>query len=392
MNIDFKENVVAYIDEIIKIAIENDASDIHFEADSKDTYIRLRIDGDLIRVSTIPKEFHQELIARIKILSSLDIAERRLPQDGRFSIGEKIDLRVSIIPAITGESAVIRILNNKNNDLSIDDLNFNHITRKTFDSMIRHDSGMIISTGPTGCGKTTTLYSLIKELNQEKSNILTIEDPVEYKIDGLKQVQVNNTIGMDFSRALRSMLRADPDIMMVGEIRDVETAEIAVRASITGHLVLTSLHTVDALSAIIRLIDMGIEPYMIASSVTCLQSQRLIKRLCPNCSEIYSPDERQLAIVESVLPGSRGTYRRPKGCPKCINGYKGRQVISEIIIMDNELRKLIKEKPSIDSLRSHSLNNNFTPMIYDGLRRVLDGDLYLDDVLRSVILSGDYNE
>ena len=276
--VDFNGDIVKYVDDVISKAIDKMASDIHFEATSKESLVRIRIDGTLIKLSSIPLRHHQEVIARIKILSELDIAERRLPQDGRISLGD-IDLRVAIIPAINGENIVIRVLNNDKVSLDFNELGLNKYVSENLKKMCLKSSGLILSTGPTGCGKTTTLYSLIKLLNKVDTNIMTIEDPIEYRIDGTQQIQVNNAVGMTFSRGLRSMLRSDPDIIMVGEIRDTETAEISIRAAITGHLLFTTLHTLDSYSAIIRLIDMGIEPYLIASSISAIQSQRFVKEL-----------------------------------------------------------------------------------------------------------------
>ncbi len=385
--VDFDGDIVSYIDDVINKAIDKMASDIHFEATSKVSLVRIRIDGTLIKLSSIPLRYHKEVIARIKILSDLDIAERRLPQDGRISIGE-IDLRVAIVPAMNGESVVIRILNNDKVSLEFDELGLNKYVSENLKEMCLKSSGLILSTGPTGCGKTTTLYSLIKLLNKMDTNIMTIEDPVEYRLDGTQQIQVNTAVGMTFSRGLRSMLRSDPDIIMVGEIRDTETAEIAIRAAITGHLLFTSLHTLDSYSAIIRLIDMGIEPYLISSSVSGIQSQRLIKELCPYCKKSYSLTKREKDLLKTLTGSDDGEFMKAVGCEKCINGYKSRQVISEILIMDNDFIDLTKAKADLRTIRQVAKEKNIPNMLDDGLNKARNGQLLLADVLKATSIMG----
>lgn len=389
--IEFKGDIVNYIDTIIEKAIEEMASDIHFESNSLESLVRIRVDGCLIKVSSIPLQFHKEVIARIKILSDLDIAERRLPQDGRISLGN-IDLRVAIIPSINGESVVIRILNNHRLSLEFSELGLNDYVSKRLEKLILKSSGLILSTGPTGCGKTTTLYSLIKLLNKIETNIMTIEDPVEYRIDGTQQIQVNNAIGMSFSKGLRAMLRSDPDIIMVGEIRDTETAEIAIRAAITGHLLFTSLHTLDSYSAIIRLIDMGIEPYLISSSVSGIQSQRLVKELCSHCKQPYNLSFNEKNLVKTFLGTSDGDFMKPVGCEKCLNGYKSRQVISEILIMDTDFVELTKAKADLRTIRNAAKEKKIPNMIEDGLNKARNSQVFLDDVLKATSIIGETYE
>lgn len=389
--VDFNGDIVKYVDDVISKAIDKMASDIHFEATSKESLVRIRIDGTLIKLSSIPLRHHQEVIARIKILSELDIAERRLPQDGRISLGD-IDLRVAIIPAINGENIVIRVLNNDKVSLDFNELGLNKYVSENLKKMCLKSSGLILSTGPTGCGKTTTLYSLIKLLNKVDTNIMTIEDPIEYRIDGTQQIQVNNAVGMTFSRGLRSMLRSDPDIIMVGEIRDTETAEISIRAAITGHLLFTTLHTLDSYSAIIRLIDMGIEPYLIASSISAIQSQRLVKELCPYCKKSYNLTQREKNLVKSTIGTDEGTFMKAVGCEKCINGYKSRQVISEILIMDNDFINLTKSKADLRTIRQVAKEKNIPNMLDDGLIKARNGEVFLDDVLKATSIIGEAYE
>lgn len=389
--VDFDGDIVKYVDDVISKAIDKMASDIHFEATSKESLVRIRIDGTLIKLSSIPLRHHQEVIARIKILSELDIAERRLPQDGRISLGD-IDLRVAIIPAINGENIVIRVLNNNKVSLDFNELGLNKYVSENLKKMCLKSSGLILSTGPTGCGKTTTLYSLIKLLNKVDTNIMTIEDPIEYRIDGTQQIQVNNAVGMTFSRGLRSMLRSDPDIIMVGEIRDTETAEISIRAAITGHLLFTTLHTLDSYSAIIRLIDMGIEPYLIASSISAIQSQRLVKELCPYCKKSYNLTQREKNLVKSTIGTDEGTFMKAVGCEKCINGYKSRQVISEILIMDNDFINLTKSKADLRTIRQVAKEKNIPNMLDDGLIKARNGEVFLDDVLKATSIIGEAYE
>lgn len=389
--VDFDGDIVKYVDDVISKAIDKMASDIHFEATSKESLVRIRIDGTLIKLSSIPLRHHQEVIARIKILSELDIAERRLPQDGRISLGD-IDLRVAIILAINGENIVIRVLNNNKVSLDFNELGLNKYVSENLKKMCLKSSGLILSTGPTGCGKTTTLYSLIKLLNKVDTNIMTIEDPIEYRIDGTQQIQVNNAVGMTFSRGLRSMLRSDPDIIMVGEIRDTETAEISIRAAITGHLLFTTLHTLDSYSAIIRLIDMGIEPYLIASSISAIQSQRLVKELCPYCKKSYNLTQREKNLVKSTIGTDEGTFMKAVGCEKCINGYKSRQVISEILIMDNDFINLTKSKADLRTIRQVAKEKNIPNMLDDGLIKARNGEVFLDDVLKATSIIGEAYE
>lgn len=379
--IKFNDDVVSFLDDLIDLSVSRKASDIHIELDTEATYVRLRVDGDLVRIVSLPLNFHQEIITRVKILSDLDIAERRLPQDGRISWKNQVDLRVSIIPTINGEKAVIRILNNEKNSLSLEDLNLSQDVKDRLVKTISLSSGALISTGPTGCGKTSTLYALLKILNKAETNIISVEDPVEYRINGISQIQVNSSINMTFARGLRSILRSDPDIIMVGEIRDGETAEIAVRAAITGHLVLTTLHTVDSYSAIMRLMDMGVEPYLLASSITGIQSQRLVKTLCPYCSRDYKPDLRQASLIKSLGGSLDARFKKPVGCEKCIRGYKGRQAVSEMFLMDEDFISLVKSRADLASFRKLGREKGLKSLVEDGLLFAGQGLINLDDLI-----------
>lgn len=384
MELSFDPDIVNYTSQLIDIAIEKGASDIHLDPRDHDFLTRIRLDGDLVDLSSAPLDYHNEIVARIKIMSNLDIGERRLPQDGRISRGQ-VDLRVSIVPTVRGESVVIRILNKKDMDLSLEDLNFNPRTLKYLKEFTESDTGFLITSGPTSSGKTTSLYTLLKILNKGNKSLITIEDPVEYRLDGAKQIQVKEDIGMTFARGLRSILRNDPDIIMVGEIRDKGTAKIAVRSSITGHLVLTSLHTNGAFSALIRLLDMGVEPYLIASSVSLVMSQRLIKKLCPHCSTRYELSDKEKSLVESLIDidFSLADFRKPHGCDKCVSGYKSRQVLTELFKMDDEIRTLVKSGADIRDFKALGKRKGFEPMVLDGLRRASKGEVYIKDVLRA---------
>lgn len=379
-------DTVLYINTLIEDAIVHGASDIHLEPQREKTRVRFRIDGDLSTVAMLDKEGHQGLITRIKILSNLSITERRLPQDGSFTFeqDEGVDLRVALLPTIYGEKAVIRILSRERYKLGLEDFDFPEETLTRLRSIAARTRGMLISSGPTGCGKTTTLYALLHELNREHRNILTIEDPVEYKIEGIHQMQVNDKAGMTFARGLRAMLRADPDIILVGEIRDQETAQTAVRAAITGHGVVSTIHTYDSYSAIIRLLDMGVEPYLIASALSGVQSQRLIKKLCPHCKKKGQPTRQEMAMLHHLL-GEEISIQlyEPAGCEHCNGGFLGRQVISEVFEIDDGFIRLIKSRVDISELRIHGKNSGVRTMLEDGLGRAVRGELYLPDVIRA---------
>lgn len=381
--------VVKMVDYLIKSAIDVKASDIHIEPYENNIRIRYRIDGELHQVSTISIDALQALVTRIKILSNLNIAEKRLPQDGRIimTVGDKnVDLRVSILPMISGEKVVIRILDKESYDISKESLGLSPMEMETVNRIVGEPYGIILVTGPTGSGKSTTLYSLLRDLNTENKNIITIEDPVEYTMEGINQVNVNNKIGLNFASGLRSILRQDPDIVMIGEIRDGETAEIAIRAAITGHLVLSTLHTNDAPSSMVRLTDMGIEPYLVATAITGVIAQRLVRRICPKCSYDYEAEEYEKRLLnideEEKLILSKG-----KGCPYCNGtGYVGRIGVYEIMEITPEHRKIIAKNPGIEALRQVAIKNGMKPLALSCRDHVLSRTTTLDEMMKIAYL------
>lgn len=375
--------MVRLVNSFIKQAVRLNASDIHLEPYDKALRLRFRIDGDLQEIMSIAKSAHQAIISRIKILGRMDIAEKRIPQDGRIEMvidDCDIDMRISILPTVYGEKVVIRLLDRSNFSFSKEQLGFTEDNLKRFDEIIRHPYGIILVTGPTGSGKTTTLYTALKELNDIKRNIITIEDPVEYRLEGINQVQVSNKAGLTFASGLKAILRQDPDIVMVGEIRDGETAQIAVRAAITGHLVLSTMHTNDTASTVTRLTDMGIEPYLVSSSVVGVVAQRLIKKICPHCKESYYPtsvDKKILDIKEDIL------LYRGKGCNNCNHtGYQGRQAVQEIMPIDGTIRLLIDERASIDKIRKAAIEQGMTSLKENCKQLMLDGLTTIDELAR----------
>lgn len=349
-------------------------SDIHIEPLETETRIRLRVDGMLIHYLTLARTLHPSLIARTKILANLDIAEKRLPQDGHFRVrveGIEMNLRVSVVPTVYGEKAVLRYLNSHAEITHANQFGMNDSNYEKFKQMLQNPNGIIYLTGPTGSGKTTTLYLALEELVKRQVNISTIEDPVERHIHGVSQLQVNQVAGLTFESGLRSLLRQDPDILMVGETRDTETAEISVRSAITGHLVLSTLHTNDAISSIVRLEDMGIEPYLVANSLVGLVAQRLMRLTCPHCKETYSPNEQEI----KQLGTDPGTLTRGKGCPACNNtGYHGRIAIHEVVAVDRAIRRMISDKMPIDDIYAYARETQkFTNLIEEAKELVLSG-------------------
>jgi len=376
--------VVKLVNTIISQAVRNKASDIHIEPYEDIIRVRLRIDGDLQEIMSLGRRSHMAIVTRIKIMGKMDIAERRLPQDGRVEMeseGRNIDLRISSLPTVYGEKIVIRILDRDGFKFSKEDLGFSDHDLEVFNRIIHHPYGIILATGPTGSGKSTTLYTVLKDINKEDRNIITIEDPVEYKIHGINQVQVNNKAGLTFANGLRSILRQDPDIIMVGEIRDSETAEIAVRASITGHMVLSTLHTNDTASTVARLMDMGIEPYMVSTSVVGIISQRLVKRLCPSCKEAYRADEKEKELLK-MDRGKELILYKPKGCNKCIKGYRERVPIHEVMYLDKDIRRLIDKRGSTEDIKVQAIKNGMTTLQDSVARIALEGITSMEEVLR----------
>ncbi len=376
--------VVKLVNSIIAQAVKMKASDVHIEPFDNDIRVRYRIDGDLQEIMRLPKKSLSPIITRIKIMGKMDIGEKRIPQDGRVEsiIEEKeIDMRISTLPTVHGEKTVIRLLDRSGFMFVKDELGFSKKDLENFDNILKQPYGIILVTGPTGSGKTTTLYSVLRELNQEEKNIITVEDPVEYKLQGINQVQVNNKAGLTFANGLRSILRQDPDIIMIGEIRDSETAQIAVRAAITGHLVLSTLHTNDTASSIARLIDMGVEPYLISSAVIGIVSQRLVKKLCNNCKEAYSASGTEKRIL-GVDTDEELVLYKPNGCNICNNGFKGRTAIHEVMIIDEGIRELIDKGSTTDEIRKMATKNGMIPLLDNGKRLALEGIVAIDQVLK----------
>jgi type IV pilus assembly protein PilB len=378
--------VIKLVTLIITQAVQSRASDIHVEPMMDRLRVRYRIDGTCYETDSPPKRLQGAIIARIKIMASLDMAEKRRPQDGKIALklmGRNLDLRVSTLPANHGESVVMRILDKASVSFGLDSLGFFGDDMKLFRNLIKKVNGVILITGPTGSGKTTTLYSALGELNKPDRKIITVENPVEYTIGGLNQVQVNVAAGMTFSRALRAMLRQAPNIILVGEIRDSETAHIAIEAALTGHLVFATLHTNDAPSALTRLIDMGIAPFLVASSVQAIQAQRLIRTICPDCKVAEAPDPVKLKGVgmrEEQFAGRQIFHGR--GCASCRNiGFKGRKGIYEIMTMNSRLREMCFQKATTDMLRDQARRDGMHTLLEDGLRKVLDGWTTLEEVL-----------
>lgn len=373
--------VVKLVDLMLWQAIDKRASDIHIEPFENQVSLRYRIDGKLYEMAPPPKHLHLPIVSRIKILSGLDIAEKRLPQDGTFMVKLKdrtIDLRVSVIPTIYGEKAVLRILDRSGVVFELSEMGFEEEDLAKLRSAIFSPYGVVFLTGPTGSGKSTTLYAILQEIRSSEKNILTVEDPVEYRLAGINQVQVKPEIGLTFASALRAFLRQDPDIMLVGEVRDLETAEICVRSALTGHLVLSTLHTNDAPSAVTRLIDIGVEPYLLAPTVLAVVGQRLVRKLCPECKEAYRPTTKDLGSVKL----NADTIYRAMGCPACNNtGYRGRTLIAEIMSSSEELKSLITHTVSYQNMRETARKLGMTTLYESGLKKVEKGITSLEEVM-----------
>jgi type IV pilus assembly protein PilB len=377
------------LDLVMIQAIRDRASDIHFEPDEKALRVRFRIDGFLYESLTLPKPIHPALTSRIKILAEMDIAETRLPQDGNFNVKlEKrgFEIRVSTFPTIYGENVVLRILDQTSTLFKLEDLGFSEEVLNHFKQLVRKTNGIILVTGPTGSGKTTTLYALLNMINSKDKNIITIEDPVEYRLALIRQTQINPKAGINFATGLRSILRQDPDIIMIGEIRDLETSEIAMQAALTGHLVLSTLHTNDAPEAINRLVDIGVEPYLISSSVIGVLAQRLVRIICPDCKVSYQADPKVMNDLGEEVTKSKEplTFYRGKGCKNCKqSGYWGRSGIYELLLVNEDIKKLISERASTQVIRDVAKKTaGLVPLRVDGLRKVLKGITTLDEVDR----------
>jgi type IV pilus assembly protein PilB len=377
--------VIKLVNQIIAQAVEQGTSDIHFQPDGREMAVRFRIDGVLTTSTTVPRRMVAGVISRIKIMSDLDIAERRIPQDGRVGLtidGHHVDLRVVTLPSVHGEGVVMRILDKDNVKMDLDRLGMADQERTRFSRSIRQAYGAVLVTGPTGSGKSTSLYAALTEINTPEKNIITIEDPVEYQLDGITQVQTNPRAGLTFANGLRSMMRADPDIIMVGEIRDRETAQIAIEAALTGHLVLSTLHTNDAPGAITRLVEMGIEPFLVSSAVDCVVAQRLARTLCQHCKErtILSADVLRDHGFHSHIDVE--AYE-PKGCSRCgLSGYKGRMGLYEVMMVNDEIRELAIARASADQIAEVAVRNGMRRLREDGLEKVKQGRTSIAEVSR----------
>ncbi|MEQ9453105.1 MAG: ATPase, T2SS/T4P/T4SS family [Phycisphaeraceae bacterium] len=373
-------------------AIKDKASDVHFEPFEDEFKMRYRIDGVLYEMIPPPAHMALPIVSRIKVMANLDIAERRLPQDGRIELdvnGEPIDLRVAVLPTMFGESVVMRVLDRGNTALDLDKLGMRPDTLDEVRQLIRKPNGIVIVTGPTGSGKTTTLYSALAELNEITEKILTCEDPVEYDIDGLVQVQVNAGVGLTFAAALRSFLRQDPDIILVGETRDLETARIGVQASLTGHLVFTTLHTNDAPSSVARLLDLGLEPFLITATMEGIVAQRLVRKVCQRCKGEYQPTESELMLLKLTPEDVEGrTFFRGKGCDYCNgSGYKGRMGLYEVMTLDDEMRELIMQNASTQVLANEAKKRGMRTLRESGLMALYDGMTTIEEVVKETLAS-----
>jgi general secretion pathway protein E len=388
LDADEEAPIIRLVNSVLFQAVKDRASDIHIEPFERDLTIRFRIDGILYDIISPPKRFQPVIISRVKIMAGLNIAEKRLPQDGRIRIklaGKEVDIRVSTVPTAYGERVVMRLLDRSATILKLEELGLNAHKLELVDTLIHQSHGIILVTGPTGSGKTTTLYAGLSRINSTDKNIITIEDPIEYQLHGVGQIQVNPKIELTFASGLRSILRQDPDVIMVGEIRDPETAKIAIQAALTGHLVFSTLHTNDSCGAITRLIDMGIEPFLVASSLIAVMAQRLLRRVCPSCRQPYRPsveEMRQLGVSADDLEG-RQVYRPGPGCPECKQtGYRGRLGIHELLIVDDEVRNLTMKAADSASIRRVAAAKGMNSLREDGAEKVLNGQTTIEEVLR----------
>ena len=377
--------VIKLVNLTIMKAVREGASDIHIEPEEEMLKTRFRVDGMLHEVPSPPKYLHSAIISRIKILANLNIAERRRPQDGRFGIkmeGRGVDIRVSCMPTMYGENIVLRLLDASTALLGLEQLGFSKQVLEKYQRLITRTYGIILVTGPTGSGKTTTLYTSLNKINSVEKHIITIEDPIEYALEGVRQIQVNPIVDLTFANGLRSILRQDPDVIMVGEIRDHETAEIAIHAALTGHLVFSTLHTNDAPGAITRLIDMGIEPFLVSSSLIGILAQRLVRVICRDCKEKYAPSRE---ILENIgLNGEeKNEFYKGKGCAKCMHsGYKGRIGIFELMMMDDAIRNLTTAKAALEELRKQAISAGMIPLQADGIQKIIEGLTTVEEVMR----------
>lgn len=378
--------IVKLVNHVIFAAVKENASDIHIEPFEKELRIRYRIDGNMYQRVIPPKRYQSAIVSRIKIMSNLNIAEKRIPQDGRIQLkvaDKAIDIRVSILPSNFGERVVMRLLDKSKGVVALEKLNMSERDFHVLSRTIYRPNGIVLVSGPTGSGKTTTLYSILSKLNEPDVNIITVEDPVEYTISGISQVQVHEKVGLTFASALRSILRQDPDVVLIGEIRDKETAQIATQASLTGHLVLSTIHTNSAPATITRLLDMGIEPFLIASTLVCVISQRLVRRLCPKCKEQYQPDKEMLGRIGLTSQAAQEiTFYKPVGCDECLStGYRGRLPVFEVMEVTDKVARLIVQRADASIIMQEAIASGMTQLGTDGLRNVKAGLTSIEEVL-----------
>ena len=388
LDADDEAPIIRLVNSLLFQAVKDRASDIHIEPFERDLMVRFRIDGILYDIITPPKRFQPVIISRVKVMAGLNIAEKRLPQDGRIRIrlaGKDVDIRVSTVPTAFGERVVMRLLDRSSTILQLEELGLIGHKQDVVNQLIHQSHGIILVTGPTGSGKTTTLYAALSKINTTDKNIITIEDPIEYQLHGVGQIQVNPKIELTFASGLRSVLRQDPDVIMVGEIRDVETAKIAIQAALTGHLVFSTLHTNDSCGAITRLLDMGIEPFLVSSSVIAVMAQRLVRRVCQACREPYTPGVEEIAAARPLadrLEGVRSIAPGP-GCPECkLTGYRGRTGIHELLVIDDEVRNLVMRAADSSTIRRAAAAKGMTSLREDGAEKMLAGTTSAEEILR----------
>ncbi len=378
---------IRFVNSVIERAFQERASDIHLEPQGDEMVVRMRIDGILRKMLTVPANLQNTVIYRLKIMGGMNISERKIPQDGHAMISIKqhnLDLRIASIPTIYGEKIVVRILDKSSENISKDALGLNDGDLVKYDQLLRNSSGVILIVGPTGSGKSTTMYTMIQELNREEVNVITLEDPVEYNIEGINQCQINEKTGMTFSAGLRAILRQDPDVISVGEIRDGETASIATRAAITGHLVISTLHTNDAILAVDRLKDIGVEPYLISSALRGVISQRLVRKICPHCRKPYAPDAQQKALLD-IKEDAEVTFYRGEGCPECYHsGYHGRTAVFEIFMVSGKIQRLIQTGATYEQLMEAALEEGHVTMARNCAQLVLSGVTSVEEAARAI--------